>query len=469
MISEVLGKYRVTRKIGEGGMGTVYEAEHVEIGKKVALKVLLPTWSSNRQVVTRFFNEARSSALANHPGIVEIFDCGFSTKGRAFLVMELLEGQPLSAILSAEGTLSVRRMTALSRQMASALAAAHSEGIIHRDLKPDNVFVLPDPHAPTGERVKILDFGVAKLAKAQGVNTFVGVMIGTPMYMSPEQCQSSVGVDSRSDVYSVGCIMYEMLCGQPPFVDDDPIHVASLQVREPLPPPRKFRPDIPANVEGLLTRVLHKDREARPQSMHDLRAELDVVWELLPTNELTSGAEFSPSSSGSGGPGVPVVAMPGVLGPAADELPFRASKELSVAGPMPTMPASSAPVADDRPSTAGWRIRLLTSAIVLVVAGAIAVAFLGTEWIATKPARVSVATPLSDDAMTIHIESQPSGATVYREGEDKPVGKTPLKDSCPTHVQCSAFIIELDGYRSHRVKIARGSDSYQRIVLEPIK
>lgn len=381
VIGEVFGSYRVTRCIGEGGMGTVYEAEHMHIGRKAALKVLLPAWSSNQQIVTRFFNEARSSAMAKHPGIVEIFDCGFTAEGKAYLVMELLEGQPLSQILAGNQTLSVSRMASLSRQIASALYAAHNQGIIHRDLKPDNIFVIPDAHAPGGERVKILDFGVAKLAKAKGVNTFVGVMIGTPLYMSPEQCQSSGQVDARSDIYSVGCIMFEMLCGRPPFEHEDPIEVASMQVRAAPPRPSSLRPDIPVNVESLLLRILAKDREARPQSMHDLRAELDVVWELVQPREGQAGERRLPTSA----PGVPVLAVPSVLGPAAGEAPQRAVTELSVVGLLPVSDAAADAELEQPPagwferSVSGWRLRLATTVLILAVASLVGYLLFGSN------------------------------------------------------------------------------------------
>ena len=154
MIGQVYGSYRLTRSIGEGGVGAVYEAEHIEFGRKAAVKVLLPTWSRNEVVVKRFMNEARASAMANHPGIVEVFDCNKAENGRAYLVMELLDGEPLSKTLERESTLPIRRMTSIARQIASALAAAHAKGVIHRDLKPDNIFLIPDGNAQTGERIK---------------------------------------------------------------------------------------------------------------------------------------------------------------------------------------------------------------------------------------------------------------------------------------------------------------------------
>lgn len=289
----IFGSYRVTDKLGVGSSGVVYEAEHTHIGRKAAIKVLLPEWTSNSALVERFFNEARSSARVKHTGIVEIFDCGFTDDGQAFLVMELLSGEPLHVLLAREGQLPVRRATDLVRQLAGALAAAHAQGIIHRDLKPDNVFVVPDRHAQTREIVKVLDFGVAKLA-GDTPETIHG-LLGTPLYMPPEQVAASSVVDARSDIYALGCMLFEMLCGRPPFVHDNPQTVATMQVREQPPRARQLRPDVPFNVDSLIARMLNKNPADRPQSMADLRAELDVAWSLLATPIGDESAALGPA------------------------------------------------------------------------------------------------------------------------------------------------------------------------------
>ncbi|MCG8424480.1 MAG: serine/threonine protein kinase [Proteobacteria bacterium] len=345
MIGQIYGSYRITRKIGEGGVGAVYEAEHIHVGRKAAIKVLLPAWSHNELVTERFINEARSSALANHRGIVEIFDCGKADNGRVYLVMELLDGEPLSVTLEREGRLSVRRMTSVARQIAGALAAVHEKGIIHRDLKPDNIFLIPDKHAETGERIKVLDFGVAKLTSTKHVNTFVGVMLGTPLYMSPEQCRSSGEVDARSDIYALGCIMFEMVCGEPPFVHDEASTLAMMHVEEPPPRPSSKRTDLPPNVDSLILRTLSKDRDSRPQSMADLRAELDVVWGLLPAENVSVPRQATATPS----PGVAVVRVPSsteVGRPAITESPNTAqSRDHQLSGrPRGTPPGSTTPV-----------------------------------------------------------------------------------------------------------------------------
>ncbi|MEM9487858.1 MAG: serine/threonine-protein kinase, partial [Myxococcota bacterium] len=281
-----------------------------------------------------------------------------------YLVMEYLSGEPLSKMLLREGPLSVKRMTSITRQMASALGAAHNKGIIHRDLKPDNIFLIPDRHAQTGERIKVLDFGVAKLTTTKRVNTFVGVMLGTPLYMSPEQCISSREVDGRSDIYSLGCIMFEMMCGQPPYVHDEASTLAMMHVEEPTPYPRTLRPDIPANVESLILRCLAKDREARPQSMSDLRAELDVVWGLLPAEERPEQAVDEQPEQAAAAPGVAVVRVAPSVAPQPDQAAGNAQSTARRAG---TVSLPGQPGEAHAPSDELWRHRLISALVTVLV------------------------------------------------------------------------------------------------------
>lgn len=328
----------------------VYEAEHVHVGRKAAVKVLMPQWTGDPGLVQRFFNEARSSAMAKHPGIVEIFDCGTTDEGEVYLVMELLNGEPMHILLQREGALPVARALDLTRQMAAALAAAHANGIIHRDLKPDNIFVVPDRRAQTKESIKVLDFGVAKLATA--AEPTMGV-IGTPLYMPPEQYAASADVDARSDVYALGCIAFEMLCGRPPFVHDDPHTVANMHVHDPPPRVRDLRPDVPFNVDGLIARALAKNPDERPQSMHDLRAELDVAWSLLESHEpdkRSSARDLGPAvvrvsvRDDGGGTGRVLVPVFDDAGPAAGppDMPVdRAGSAPGLVGPTVVTPGPS--------------------------------------------------------------------------------------------------------------------------------
>src|SRR5690348_7434221 len=181
-----IGAYRVLHQIGEGGMGSVWLAEHAMLGRRAAIKVLRPEYSHREEIVTRFFNEARAATSIGDPGIVQIFDFGQHTDGSAYIVMELLDGEPLDKRLERVGTLGLPDALRLMRQVASTLGAAHARGIVHRDLKPENIFIVRDPEVTSGERAKVLDFGIAKLGGDQsGVKTQTAALMGTPVYMSP--------------------------------------------------------------------------------------------------------------------------------------------------------------------------------------------------------------------------------------------------------------------------------------------
>src|SRR3954454_2598860 len=191
-----IGAYRVVKKIGEGGMGSVWLAEHLALGRRAAIKVLHPEVSNRPDIVTRFFNEARAATAISDPGIVQIFDFGQHVDGSAYIVMELLDGEPLDRRLQRAGALGLVDGLRLMRQVASTLGAAHARGIIHRDLKPENIYIVRDPEVPGGERAKVLDFGIAKLAGTDvGVKTQTEAMLGTPAFMSPEQCRGAAHVD----------------------------------------------------------------------------------------------------------------------------------------------------------------------------------------------------------------------------------------------------------------------------------
>ncbi len=204
----MIGAYRIQKRIGEGGMGSVWLAEHTMLGRRAAIKVLHPEFSTKPEIVTRFFNEARAATAIAAPGIVQIFDFGHHTDGSAYIVMELLDGEPLDQRLARLGALAVPDALRIMRQVASALGAAHARGIVHRDVKPENIFIVRDSEVASGERAKVLDFGIAKLASDQGaVRTQTSAVMGTPLYMSPEQCRGAGHVDQRSDVYSLGCVL----------------------------------------------------------------------------------------------------------------------------------------------------------------------------------------------------------------------------------------------------------------------
>ncbi len=274
-----IGPYRIVRKLGEGGMGAVWLGEHQLLGRRAAIKVLLPIYSANQGIVQRFFNEARAVTAVADPGIVQVFDFGQHTDGSAFLVMEFLEGEAMDARLKRIGRFSPVEALRLMKQIATSLSAAHAKGVIHRDLKPENLFIVGDPAVTGGERPKILDFGIAKLAGDEPgkVKTRTGVLMGTPVYMSPEQCRGATSVDHRSDVYALGCVLFTMLCGRPPFEGEGSGDIIIAHVRDQPPTPSTLVPGLPPMLDALVLRCLEKDPAARFQSMAELAQAIAAI------------------------------------------------------------------------------------------------------------------------------------------------------------------------------------------------
>ncbi len=271
------GQYRVTGILGEGGMGVVYAAEHTLLARPAAVKVLLPELSGNQEIVKRFFNEARAATAIRHPGIVEVYEVGRIDDGSAYIVMEHLEGETLRA---RRRRAPMRWSTALAivRQIAGALGAAHAKGIVHRDLKPANIFLVPDPEVPGGERIKLLDFGIAKLAGSLSGQhmTRTGTVIGTPTYMAPEQCRG-VAVDSRADLYALGCILFELCTGQPPFVCEGEGDILVAHIREQPPTIASLTSGVPQEIEAIVQRLLAKSPLDRVQTADELIRLIDAA------------------------------------------------------------------------------------------------------------------------------------------------------------------------------------------------
>ena len=266
-----IGNYRIERELGRGGMGAVYIGVHQLIGKRAAIKVLLPQVSQRADLVQRFFNEARAATAIRHLGIVEVYDYGIGDDGNAFLVMEYLEGETLASRLQTHGRLHVPVAVVIARQIALALGAAHRAGIVHRDLKPDNVFLTLD------QQSKLLDFGVAKLvddAGTAGPATVTGAILGTPAYMSPEQCEGSRVVDHRSDLYSLGCTLFLMLTGRLPFLETGIGGLIGAHLHTPAPALRDHCATASPELAELVARLLAKSPDARFQSADAVAAAL---------------------------------------------------------------------------------------------------------------------------------------------------------------------------------------------------
>ena len=273
-LGQRIGNYRVLRKLGQGGMGAVFEAVHEEIGRRAAIKILLPEFATDQQNILRFFNEARAVNIIQHPGLVGVFESGRLEDGAAYIIMEYLEGELLSARLQKVGRLPSKTALTLGRQIASALAAAHTKRIVHRDLKPDNIMLVPDPETPEGERVKIFDFGIAKLrvdslgpSRGHGMEfrTATGMIMGTPTHMAPEQCRGVSDVTGKADVYALGIILYQSLIGHPPFMAASAGELLSMHLRDQPTPLRKLDKAISEDIADFVHRMLAKEPTDRPE------------------------------------------------------------------------------------------------------------------------------------------------------------------------------------------------------------
>ncbi|MBI5488373.1 MAG: protein kinase [Deltaproteobacteria bacterium] len=261
------GKYEIVRRIGEGGMGSVYEARHLLLGKKLAVKVLLPEVAGDPEVVQRFHNEARIAASLGHENVIEITDMGTLPSGSPFIVMELLQGESLAQRLEEVGRLPTSEAVRILAPVLDALAVVHEAGVVHRDLKPDNVFLARRSGAEgTRTVVKLLDFGISKLRCAETGNfhlTRTGTVLGTPYYMSPEQASGCKDLDQRADLYAVGVMLYEMLVGRRPFEGDTyNALLAAILTRDP-PRPRALCPDIPEALEAVVLRAMSREAAQR--------------------------------------------------------------------------------------------------------------------------------------------------------------------------------------------------------------
>jgi serine/threonine-protein kinase len=280
LIGQFVGNYKIMRLLGEGGMGMVFEAVHGSVGGQAAIKILRPEVAKRHDIITRFFNEARAANSISHPGIVHIYDCGYTASGIAYLTMEFLAGSSLRARMEASPRLPSSDALRIARQIAAALQAAHQRNVIHRDLKPDNVMLVPDADLPGGERVKVLDFGIAKMADtlaAEPLQTRSDMLMGTPTYMSPEQCRGGKHVTAKSDVYSLGIILYQMLAGKPPFVGDSIGELIAMHLADEPPKLLSVAPYLDPQLALLVHSMLDKNASSRPNMAEACRALHDVL------------------------------------------------------------------------------------------------------------------------------------------------------------------------------------------------
>ena len=262
------GRYSVEERVGVGGMAEVYRARDSLLGREVAVKVLSERFSRDRSFVERFRREAQSAANLNHPNIVSLYDFG-GDDSTYFIVMEYIDGSSLGDIIRQDGPLLPERAAEIASDVAQALQRAHSAGIVHRDIKPTNIMIT------SSGQTKVTDFGIARaMGDGEQTMTQTGMVIGTASYLAPEQAQGNP-VDARSDVYALGCVLYEMLTGRPPFSGDTPLSIAYKHVRETPTPPSRVNSDVPAGLEAIVMKALAKNPENRYSSATEMHEDLE--------------------------------------------------------------------------------------------------------------------------------------------------------------------------------------------------
>jgi eukaryotic-like serine/threonine-protein kinase len=343
----LLGRYTIIKRLGEGGMGTVYLGEHATIGKKFAVKVLSHEFAHKEDLRERFLQEARAASMISQENVVEITDFGDTPDGSVFFVMEYLKGEDLSDTVKDQGRLPWPRVQPIMLQICRALAAAHDAGIIHRDMKPENCFRIK--RGANEDFIKVLDFGIAKVTSEDETEgkglTRTGMIFGTPEYMSPEQAQGAKP-DHRVDVYAVGVIMYELLTGQVPFTADTFMGILTKHMFEVPEAPSAIVPDadIPLEVEAIILKAMQKDRELRFANMAEMAAAIEAV--------------------GTGAGAVHVVSE-NIARPSTGEMAFTGSRATQMPG---TVPPVNAEYAEPRKSSKGW-IYGLVGGLALIAAG----------------------------------------------------------------------------------------------------
>jgi serine/threonine-protein kinase len=489
VIGEVIGSYRLLRLVGQGGMGAVYAAEHQVLGKQVAIKVLLPRIEGSADALKRFMNEARAAALVRHPGIVQVHELGERPGGGAYIVMDLLDGETLRRRLSRDQRLAPPVAAAVALQVASAVGAAHLRGIVHRDLKPDNLFLEDDSAVPVGARIKVLDFGIAKLAPGltlEKIMTSSGQIVGTPLYMAPEQLRSANHADARSDIYSLGCVLYEMVCGRPPFNQTSAAEVIMAHLSLGYPRPRTLAREIPEELEAVICRALEKDPAQRFVSMEQVST---ALASLAAQAAAMPGALRRPppdvtldlgKSSTLHSPDGQVRSAPAIRSQTSDKGAAGLASTLgSAAGEASRPSAASTP--PGRTAARSWLQYAAGGAVVIAVglSGGYLVqsrldAAGGSGAGGPRASRAGGAVPAPAAAavqpgpVTQTILSEPSGADVLRYVDGVLLGQTPYRQSGDRSTGRAVFVLKLAGHRDRRVEVPLDRDHQAKVELVPL-
>ena len=403
-------RYRIVRKIGEGGMGAVYEGEHILIKRRVAIKCLHSQFATNPEIVARFHREALAATSIGHQNIIEVTDMGRFDDGSVFMVLEFLLGRDWSDDIDGGGAQPLGKTVHILAQVCDALTAAHAKGIIHRDLKPENIYLIERGSDP--DFVKVLDFGISKFKDGAGGGkgmTQTGTTLGTPYYMSPEQAQGKKDIDNRADIYSLGVILFQALTGQYPF-DDESYPMLVLKIcTEPPPPLRLYRPDLPEELEALVGKLLAKNPAERFPDCASLKAALAPYHTMQDTPEVAADAPATSSMQSSLLTGGTDRAQSGIRPPGAVD----SRDDLPLAGP-----SSKAPL-------------VLGVGIGLLVLGGLGIgAALGvfspepppppviTQPVVTAPPEVIPDDEaLAEERVWVRIDTQPADAELFLDGD----------------------------------------------------
>jgi serine/threonine-protein kinase len=414
-------RYVLEEKVGQGGMGAVYRAKHTEIGKQVAIKILLEKYAEKDQVVARLRQEARLASSIGHEHIIDITDIGYTNDGRTFVVMEYLEGMSLGQRIAHNGPLERSCAIRIARQVASALAAAHDKDIVHRDIKPENVFLLKRKGL---DFAKVVDFGISKAMVNDPENesprlTQTGMVLGTPLYMSPEQARGDEGLDHRIDIYALGVIMYEMVTGEVPHRGSNYLNVLSQIVTNEVISPSSRRQDLDADFEAVILKAMAKDRDERYQTMEELDADLQILQDDDPSLS-TSGVRVSA---------------------------FRWHKKRQRSKLRLLWYAAG--------------IALLLSAVAVTITMVMPDDASSKDALAAVPVDAAPPPPPADatpakvveETVTIEIKSIPAGATVYADDGSRVLGTTPVKHAFVKANKQIPIIAELEGYKTAEVNV----------------
>ena len=463
MIGQLVGHYKVVRKIGEGGMGSVWEAVHESIGRRVAIKVLRAQFSKEQGVVARFFNEAKAVNIVAHPGVVGSFDYGQLPDGTAYIVMEFLDGEALSARMKRlRAPMLGSDALRIGRQIASALAAAHVKGIIHRDLKPDNIIVVSDSEAAGGERAKVLDFGIAKItqdSEGQAISgmTQMGEVMGTPRYMSPEQCKGSARVDAKTDVYALGVIMFQMLTGKPPFDADGPGALMAMQIYQEPPTLRSIEPSVMPNAEKLVLTMLSKEQTARP-TMPEVVQQLEQM-----------GAHGSAMTSA-----MPAIRMPHQYQSQSQQAlpPINVPHPVDASGPNVASRPSLMGVGQTQDPTSlksgSQRVKrlLVTAAMATVLSGVgIAIVMRSTTQEPSMEKRLGKVQPVRN--VKWEVKSDPP-AEIVRVSDGVVIGMTPWTKEQPAGMGKMGVTLRRSGFLDKQVLLDLEKDTAEMVTLDKV-